>query len=84
MPIIATEPSLSIFILALSQVLSLPIAEKLRSHSAEVIGSVHAIFNRTNKLGNLSASHYLIALANLSGQSLEATANHLRGQSRCS
>ena len=51
MSIIATEPNLSIFILALSQVLSLRIAEK---HSSEVIGNVRAIFNRTNILGNLS------------------------------
>ena len=54
MSVIATEPNLSIFILGLSQVLSLRIEEKLRSRSAEVIGIVHAIFNRTKKLGNLS------------------------------
>ena len=81
MSIIATEPNLSIFILALSQVLSLRIAEK---HSSEVIRNVHAIFNRTNKLGNLSSSHFLIAFANVSDQSLEATANHLRCQNRSS
>ena len=75
---IETEPNLFIFILALRHVLSLRIAEKLHSHSGEVIGNVHAIFNRTNKLGNLSSSHFLIAFANLSGWSLEATANHLR------
>ena len=80
--IIATEPNLSIFILALSHVLSLRIAEKLRSHSAEVIGNVHAIFNRTNKLGNLFSSLFVIAFANVSDRSLEATANHLRYQSR--
>ena len=77
-PVIATEPNLSIFILAHSHVLSLCIAEKLRSHSAEVIGNIHAIFKRTNKLGNLFSSHFVIAFANVSGQSLKATANHLR------
>ena len=76
--IVATEPNLSIFILALSHVLSLRIAKKLRSHSAEVIGNVHAIFNRTNKLGTLFSSHFVIAFANVSGQSLKATTNHLR------
>ena len=45
MSIIATEHNLSFFLLALNQVLSLLIAEKLRPHSAEVIGNVHAIFN---------------------------------------
>ena len=64
--IIATEPYLSVFILALSQVLSLHIAEKLRSYSAEVIENAHAIFNRTNKLENLSASHFLIDFATVS------------------
>ena len=82
--IIATEPNLSIFIFALSHVLSLRIAKKLRSHSAEVIGNVHAILNRTNKLGNLFPSHFVIAFANVSGRSLETTANHLRYQSRSS
>ena len=82
--IITTEPNLSFFILALSQVLSLRIAEKLHSHSAEVIGNVHAIFNRTNKLGNLSSSHFVIAFANVSGRSLEATANQLRYHGRSS
>ena len=52
---------------ALSQVLSLRIAKKQRSHSAEVIGNEHAIFNSTNNLGNLSLSHFLIAFVNLSG-----------------
>ena len=79
-----TESNLSIFILALRHALSLHIAEKLHSHSAEVIGNAHAIFSRTNKLGNLSSSHFLIAFANLSGRSLTATANHLRHQSRSS
>ena len=55
--IIVTEPNLFIFILALSHVLSLRIGEKLRSHYAEVIGNVHAIFNRTNKLENLFSLH---------------------------
>ena len=82
--IIATEPNLSIFIFALSHVLSLRIAKKLRSHSAEVIGNVHAILNRTNKLGNLFPSHFVIAFANVSGRSLETTANQLRYQSRSS
>ena len=80
--IIATEPNLSIFILALSHVLSLRIAEKLRLHSAKVIGNVHAIFNSTNKLENPFSSHFVIAFANVSGQSLEATTNHLRCQSK--
>ena len=84
MSIIATEPNLTIFLLDPSQVLSLYIAEKLHSHSAEVIGTVHGIFNRTNKLGNFSSSHFLIALANVSGQSLEITTNHFRCQSRSS
>ena len=82
--IIETELNLSIFILALRYFLSLRIAEKLHSHSAEVIGNMHAVFNRTNKLGNLSSSHFLIAFANLSGWSLEATTNHLHYQSRSS
>ena len=82
--IIVTEPNLFIFILALSHVLSLRIGEKLRSHYAEVIGNVHAIFNRTNKLGNLFSSHFVIAFAKASGQPLEATANHLHCQSRTS
>ena len=81
MSIITTEPNLSIFMLALSQVLSLRVAEK---HSSEVIGNVHAIFNGTNMLGNLSWSHFLIAFGNVSGRSLEATANHLRCQNRSS
>ena len=56
----------------------------LASLIVEVIGNVHAIFNRTNKLGNLSSSHFVIAFANVSGQSLEATANQLRCHGRSS
>ena len=82
MPIIATEPNHSISLFVLSQVLSLRIAEKLLSHSAEIMENVHVIFNRTNTLGNLSSSHFLIAY--ISGRSLEATINYLRCQSRCS
>ena len=84
MLIIATEPNLSIFILPLSYVLSLLIAEKLHLHSAEVIGNAHAIFNRTNKLGDIFSSHFVIAFADVSGRSLEATANLLHCQSRSS
>ena len=76
--IIATEPNFSIFIIALNQVLSLPIAEKLRLHSVEVTGNKRAIFNGANKLGSLSSSHFVTAFANVSGRSLKATANHLR------
>ena len=82
MPIIATEPNHSISLFVLSQVLSLRIAEKLLSHSAEIMENVHVIFNRTNTLGNLSSLHFLIAY--ISGRSLEATINYLRCQSRCS
>ena len=39
-------------------------------------------FNRTNSLGNLSSSHFIIAFANVSGRSLEATNSHLHCQSR--
>ena len=43
---------------------------------------MNVIFYRTNTLGNLSSAHFLIA--HVSGQSLEATVNHLRCQSRSS
>ena len=84
MSIIATGPTLFIFIIALIHILSLRISEKLHSHSAKVIENVHAIFNRTNKLGELSSSHFLTGFVNVSGRSLEDIANHLRCQSRSS
>ena len=80
--LIATEPYLSNFMFAFSQVHSLRIAEKLSSFSAEVIGNVHVIFNRTNKLRNLFPSHFLTAFVNICGRHLEAITNHFRCQSR--
>lgn len=68
MPIIATEPSLSIFILALSQVLSLPIAEKLHSHSAEVIGNVHD-FQQNQQVRESFLNAFLNVFANVSDRS---------------
>ena len=50
MSVIAPKSNLSLFIFSLSQVLSLSIVRKLRSHSAEVIENVHVITNRTNML----------------------------------
>ena len=50
MSVIAPKSNLSLFMFSLSQVLSLSIAWKLRSHSAEVIENVHVITNRTNML----------------------------------
>ena len=72
----ASNPSLSVVILALSHVLNHLIAEKLRSHSEDVTGSVHPIFRSSKRFGYWISSHFLMALASVSGQSYWSTVDH--------
>ena len=69
MCIIAKALSRSEFMLDLNHVLNLLIAEKLRSHSADVTGNVQPILIKMKMLGNLSLSQPLMNLGRLSGRS---------------
>ena len=51
-------------------------AEKLRSHSAEVTGKVQPIFIKVKTFGNSNLSHCLIAFARLAGRSSFSTSRH--------
>ena len=57
-----------------SQMFNLRIVENVRSHSADVTGSVHAIFKSMYKFGYLCLSHSLIDCAKEVGLSLSPKA----------
>ena len=72
----AGDSSLSVVILALSHVLNCLIAEKLRSHSEDVTGSVHPSFRSSKRFGYWISSHFLMALASMSRLSSQLTVDH--------
>ena len=63
--------------LLLSQFCNLVIAGKLLSHSKDVTGNVHPIFNNTNKFGNLFSSHFFTDSASVKGRDSAEVEDHL-------
>ena len=72
----ASDPSLSVVLLALSHVLNRLIGEKLRSHPEDVKGSVHPIFRSSKRFGYWISSHFLMTLASVSALSSRSTVDH--------